>query len=146
MGKIIAGLRDDDIKYLLKNTENFWKSESTEKMYKLALRGAKAFQNTLYAAYVVIILFPITFGSLPFDIYIPEFSGAFWIHAALQCIQFSYVMIIVISVDCLFLCLSVFVLGQFRLLNERLERLGENEKIMYEEAKICVKRHNFLLQ
>lgn len=146
MGKIIAGLREDDIDYLLRDTEKFWNSESTEKMYKLALRGAQAFQNLIYAAYAVIVIIPIAMGSLPFDLYIPEFPGAFWLLAALQCLQFLYAMVIVIAVDCLFLCLSLFVLAQFQLLNKRLERLGKNSNIMYEEAKICVTRHDFLMQ
>ncbi|XP_065159174.1 uncharacterized protein [Atheta coriaria] len=146
VGKIIAGLREDDIDYLLRDTEKFWNSESTEKMYKLALRGAQAFQNLIYAAYAVIVIIPIAMGSLPFDLYIPEFPGAFWLLAALQCLQFLYAMVIVIAVDCLFLCLSLFVLAQFQLLNKRLERLGKNSNIMYEEAKICVTRHDFLMQ
>lgn len=142
----MAGIREDDIDYLLKNTEKFWNSDSTDKMYKFALRGAQAFQYLVCAAYFAILVIPIILGRLPFDIYVPEFHGAFRLNAALQFLQFLYTLVIVVTIDCLFLCLSLFVLGQFRLLNKRLESLGKNENTMYEEAKLCVRHHDFLLQ
>lgn len=143
--KILAAWRQNDILDLFESHKIFWDDESTERIYKIALRGTKAFQYVMYASYATIIVLPNFLGHLAFDVYL-NFPGAFWMHSILQIVQFWYAMEIVIVVDCLFLCLSFFVSGQFRLLHKRLENLGKVEHNMYEEARQCVKHHVFLLK
>lgn len=124
----------------------FWYSEEVERMYKQAKMFTITFLNTVYAAYVIVIILPICMGSYPFDGDFPNFPYSFWFFSLMQSLQLLYDVIAVLAADCLFLCMACFVYSQFKMLNDRLEKLGTVKEIMYEEARICIQYHAFLLE
>lgn len=133
------------ITYLINNLEMFWHAKKIEKLEGQCLTFTKTFFNLIYVAFFVIILLPLTRGLMPFVGNYPIFPGSFWLFSFIQCFQFAHDAFVVLAVDCLFLCLSMFTYAQFKLLNQRIQRLG-NGKNMFAEAVICVKYHNFLLK
>lgn len=139
-------MRENDFNSLLESMDHFWYSEEVEKMYKIAKLFTMAFINFVYVAFIFVIALPIVLGYYPFIADFPKFPGSFIIFALAQGFQLLYDVIVVLAVDSLFLCVAFFVYPQFKMLNNRLEKLATNEEIMYEEARICIRHHKFLLK